>query len=161
MLDCWRTGGANNPETFVTAVASTLARYPDQVIYDVTDPRSGLPAQLTWMPSIKEVFDACERALAPIRDQIEREKRIAEQMEARRLEDEARATKPTYDQLKAKYGPDWGISNATKAKGPPTPAPTTDQLRHHYQHYDLEFKPKNHAYLEEHIERGFSPGSVE
>ena len=161
MLDCWRTGGANSPETFVTAVAATLARYPDQVIYDVTDPTLGLPVQITWMPSVKEVFDACERALLPIRNQIEREKRIAEQLEARRLEDEAKAVKPTYEQLKAKYGPDWGIQNPDhKKRPPPDPAPTMDQLRHHYQHYDLEFKPKNHVDLEQHIERGFSPGSV-
>ena len=67
MLDCFRTGGANNPEVFVTAVAATLARYPDQVIYDVTDPRLGLPSQLTWMPSIKEVYDAAKaiRSKAP------------------------------------------------------------------------------------------------
>ena len=160
MLDCFRTGGANNPEVFVTAVAATLARYPDQVIYDVTDPRSGLPVQITWMPSIKDVYDACERAYLPIKTQIEREKRIEEQLAARKAEDEANAKKPTYDELKAKYGPDWGISNATKSKGPPAPAPTIDQLRHHYQHYDLGFKPKNHAELEDHINRGFSPASA-
>lgn len=160
MLDCWRTGSANNPEVFVTAVAATLARYPDQVIYDVTDPRSGLPVQIAWMPSIKEVYDACERAVLPIRGQIEREKRIAEQMEARRVEDEAKDSKPSYDELKARYGQDWGLSHATKARGQPSPAPTIEQLRHHYQHYELAFKPKNHAELEDHLERGFSPGSV-
>lgn len=146
MLDCFRTGGANNPETFVTAVAATLARYPDQVIYDVTDPRSGLPAQISWMPTIKEVYDACARAFLPIRDQIEREKRIAEQMEVRRLEDEAAVEKPTYDSLKEKYGPDWGISNPDRKKRPtPARAPDVEQLRHHYQHYNLEFKPKQAA----------------
>lgn len=112
MLDCFRTGGANSPETFVAAIAATLARYPDEVIYEVTDPRTGLPSQLTWMPTIKEVYDACERILLPIRVREEREKRIAEQLEARRLEDERQANKPTYDQLKDKYGPDWGITVA-------------------------------------------------
>lgn len=142
MLDCWRTGGANSPETFVTAVAATLARYPDQVIYDVTDPRSGLPIQINWMPTIKDVYDACERAYLPIRTQIERERRIAEQIETRRREDEARAERPSFDDLKTKYGPDWGLSNATNARGPAPATPTAEQLRHHYQHYNLAFSPK-------------------
>lgn len=145
MLDCWRTGGANSPETFVTAVAATLARYPDQVIYDVTDPRSGLPIQINWMPSIKEVYDACERAYLPVKTQIEREKRIAEQIEARKRDDEARQRRPSFDELKAKYGPDWGLSNATKTTGAVPAAPTVEQLRHHYQHYNLAFRPKETA----------------
>lgn len=28
------------------------------------------------------------------------------------------------------------------AKRPPVPAPTSDQLRDHYAHYDLQMKPK-------------------
>src|SRR5690349_15537233 len=62
MLDCFRTGEANNPEVFVTAIAATLARYPDQVIYEVTDPRTGIPSKISWMPTIKDVREACEQA---------------------------------------------------------------------------------------------------
>jgi hypothetical protein len=161
MLDCYRTGGANNPETFVTAVAATLARYPDQVIYDVTDPTSGIPKQITWMPSIKEIYDTCERAMAPIRYRIEHEKRVAEQMELRRLEDEARAKAPSYDQLKEKYGADWGIKNPDhKKRSPAAPAPTAEQLRHHYQHYDLQFRPKRQDELEQQIDRGIGPSTA-
>lgn len=107
MLDCWRTGGANNPEVFVTAVAATLARYPDQVIYEVTSPETGLPVQITWMPSVKEVRDACEKAYRPIVENAARLKRIKEQMEMReRME---RGEKPTLDQLKERYGENWGL----------------------------------------------------
>lgn len=157
MLDSFRTGGANSPETFVTAIAATLSRYPDQVIYEVTDPTSGLPVQITWMPTIKDVHDACERAFLPIKNQQEREKRITEQLEARRNDDEARERRPTYDELKEKYGPTLGIGVVEEAKRKSSPAPTIDQLRHHYQHYDLQFKPKE---LEEHIDKGFSPASI-
>lgn len=132
LLDCFRTGGASSPETFVTAVAATLARYPDQVIYEVTDPRSGLPSKLTWMPSIKEVADACNAALEPIRQHELRLKRIKEQMEMR--EREERGEKPTLEQLQAKYGKDWGLDPTggefvRKAE----PAPAWDKIVAMYQ----------------------------
>lgn len=130
------------------------------VITNVTHPALGLPTKKKWLPTVQEVYEACAELAEPIKQREMREKRIAEQMAARKTEDEANAKKPSYEELKAKYGPDWGISNATKSKGPPTPAPTADQLRHHYQHYDLGFKPKNQAELENHIDRGFSPASA-
>ena len=114
MLDCWRTGGANNPEVFVTAVAATLARYPDQVIYDVTDPTTGLPVQVTWMPSVKEVRDACEKAYRPIVENEARLKRIKEQMEMRERMD--RGEKPTLAQLQERYGENWGLKREQAVK---------------------------------------------
>jgi hypothetical protein len=159
LLGCYRTGEANDPDTYVAAVTAVLARYPEEVITSVTHPVTGLPSKKSWLPTVKEVSEACAETNEPIAQNALRLQRIKEQLEMR--ERAANGERPTLEQLKAKYGPDWGISNATKAKGPPIPAPTADQLRHHYQHYDLEFKPKNHADLEKHIERGFSPGSVE
>lgn len=149
MLDCFRTGGANNPETFVTAIAATLARYPDQVIYDVTDPRSGLPSQLSWMPTIKDVRDACDRAYHPIKDQIERERRIAEQL-AEREQDGVRQARPTLDQLKEKYGPNWGIPQPDERPKSNFKAPTPQELRAHYQKFGLEFEPKT-AHIINHL----------
>jgi hypothetical protein len=143
LLGCYRTGDANDPETYVAAVTATLARYPREVITSVTHPVSGIVSEVKWLPSVMEVREACERAMLPIANRIVREKRIAEQLEARRLEDEENARKPTYEQLKAKYGSDFGIEGPALKRPPPAPAPTIEQLRHHYQHYDLQFKPRN------------------
>ena len=162
LLGSYRTGEANDPETYVAVITATLARYPEEVITTVTHPTAGpIIGHIQWLPSAMEVREACEREMLPIANRLAREKRIAEQMEARRLEDEANARKPTYEELKAKYGPTFGIENPDhKKRPPPVPAPTIEQLRHHYQHYDLQFKPKKHEELEQHIERGFSPGSI-
>lgn len=150
MLDCFRTGAANSPETFVTAIAATLARYPDQVIYDVTDPRSGLPSYLSWMPTIKDVHDACDRAYLPIKNAIEREKRIAEQMAERKAEENR--PRPTLEQLKAKYGPDWGLTTKEpRADKPAHKAPTKEELAAHYREFDLEFKPRNRSEITEQV----------
>jgi hypothetical protein len=141
MLDCFRTGEANNPEVFVTAIAATLARYPDQVIYDVTDPRTGIPSKISWMPTIKDVREACDRAYAPIQQQVERERRIAEQLAAREAEENK--PRPTLEQLQAKYGKDWGLGNINgKPDKPWEPAPTASQLASHYRKYGLQFRPK-------------------
>lgn len=42
------------------AIAATLADYPREVVEHVTDPRTGLPAKLKFLPSVAEVREACE-----------------------------------------------------------------------------------------------------
>ncbi|UGY18609.1 hypothetical protein HAP48_0014855 [Bradyrhizobium septentrionale] len=85
-----------------------LARYPEEVITVVTHPMSGLPTQCNWLPTVKEVYDACEAEMRPIQQRAARENRIKEQLLAR--EEADRATRPTLGQLKAKYGENWGLS---------------------------------------------------
>lgn len=108
LLGCYRTGDANDPETYVAAITAILARYPEQVITSVTHPATGLPSKKSWLPTVKEVTDACDDTLEPIVQNGLRLKRIKEQFEAR--EREAKGERPTLEQLKEKYGPRWGIS---------------------------------------------------
>lgn len=44
--------------------------------------------------------------------------------------------------LRGKHGANWGLAGDDKPEIRRVPALTTDQLRHHYQHYDLAFRPK-------------------
>lgn len=60
MFGCYRKGDANDADTYVAAVAAVLACYSPDVIRRVTDPRSGLPRRLNFMPTVKEVMDECE-----------------------------------------------------------------------------------------------------
>jgi len=107
LLGCYRTGEANDPQTYVAAIAAVLARYPEDVMTSVTHPVTGLPSKTGWLPTIKEVTDACNVAVEPIRQHEARLKRIKEQMEMReRMEC---GEKPTLEQLKEKYGPNWGL----------------------------------------------------
>src|SRR6185437_886864 len=59
LLGCYRTGDANDPETYVAALTAILARYPEEVITAVTHPATGLPSMKSWLPTVKEVTDAC------------------------------------------------------------------------------------------------------
>lgn len=158
LLGCYRTGEANDPETYVAAIAAILARYPQEVVTAVTHPATGLPSKKNWLPTVKEVVDACDELHEPIRQNELRLKRIKEQIEMR--EREERGERPTLAQLKEKYGQNWGIGEPETVKREAKSAPTIEQLRHHYQHYNLAFKPKNQDDLEQHIDSGFSPASV-
>lgn len=112
LLGCYRTGDANDPATYVAAITAVLARYPEEVMTIVTHPVTGLPSKTGWLPTIKEVTDACNAAVEPIRQQEARLKRIKEQMEMReRME---HGEKPTLEQLKEKYGPNWGMDLVEK-----------------------------------------------
>lgn len=159
LFGCYRTGDANDPQTYVAAITAVLARYPEEIITQVTHPVTGLPGNgKGWLPTVKEVVDACNEAYEPILQNELRLKRIKEQMEMR--EREERGERPTMAQLKDKYGANWGIGEPEAAKREVSSAPTIEQLRHHYQHYNLAFRPKNQDDLEKHIDDGFSPGSI-
>lgn len=60
LFGCYRKGDANDPEIYTMAIAATLAEYQKEVIEYVTDPRTGLPARLKWLPTVAEVREACE-----------------------------------------------------------------------------------------------------
>jgi len=75
---------------------------------------TGLPSKKGWLPTVKEVSDACRLAYEPIAENEARLKRIAEQLAMR--EREARGERPTIQQLKEKYGDDWGIPPAETVK---------------------------------------------
>jgi hypothetical protein len=142
LLGCYRTGDANDPETYVAAIAAILARYPMWVITSVTHPASGLPSQKSWLPTVKEVTDACLAALAPVAEREARTPRVREQLAERERVDAL--PKPSYDDLISKYGKNFGMGAHEEAAraASAVPAPTADQLRHHYAHFKLQFKPK-------------------
>src|ERR1035437_9565097 len=122
LLGCYRTGDANDPEIYVAAVTAVLARYPEEIITSVTHPVTGLPSKSSWLPTIKEVTDACNQAVEPIRQNELRLKRIKEQLEMR--EREERGEKPTMEQLKAKYGEGWGLAPNKPKKADDFKAPS-------------------------------------
>jgi hypothetical protein len=60
MFGCFPRGQANDPEIYTMAIAAVLAEYPREVILAVTDPRSGLPRKVKWLPSVAELAEACD-----------------------------------------------------------------------------------------------------
>lgn len=60
LLGCYRTGDANDPETYIAAVVAVLEQYPINTIRAVTAPATGIASKLKWLPSIAEIKEACE-----------------------------------------------------------------------------------------------------
>ncbi len=77
LLGCYRRGDANDPDTYVAAITATLARYPEDVIKAVTHPASGLPVQKDFLPTVREVYLACEEADRPRCERLAREAKTA------------------------------------------------------------------------------------
>jgi hypothetical protein len=131
MLDCFRTGGANSGEVFIAGMANVLSKYPASVIEAVTDPGSGIPVKQNWQPSLKEVRDACEAEMEPIRRRERQQKIVAETLAERDID---KSDRPTREDLKAKYGENWGLKSLDEpAKKTARPAPSWEQIAEHYQ----------------------------
>ena len=92
LLGCYRKGDANDPDTYVAAITATLARYPEDVIRAVTHPATGLPIQKDFLPTVREVYLACEAIVQPRREAEARRLRTEKQL-AERAAFEARGTK--------------------------------------------------------------------
>jgi hypothetical protein len=65
MFGCYRRGDANNPDTYVAAVAMVLSKYAVEVIKAVTDPYAGLPSKkkengYSGLPDVADVREACD-----------------------------------------------------------------------------------------------------
>lgn len=142
LFGSFRTGNANDPETYVAAVTAVLARFPEGVITEVTHPVTGLPKQTDWLPTVKEVHDACEKAMEPIYRR-EREAKILADLKADREVEPDKSNRPTREELQAKYGPNWGLTSLDeKPKENTFKAPTKEQLAQHYATHNLGFQPK-------------------
>lgn len=64
LFGCYRRGDANDPDTYVAAVAAVLASYDDaDLIREVTDPRTGINATekfASFMPNAGELKIYCD-----------------------------------------------------------------------------------------------------
>ena len=115
MFGCYRKDEVADPAFFITAVVGILTRYSETTIRHVTDPLNGLPATAKFLPSVAEIKEACEREQATQDRETAREERRAEQARQQaeyEREQSDRASRPSYEELKAKAGPNWGIITA-------------------------------------------------
>lgn len=80
LLACFRSGEADDPETYVAAISATLMRYPQDVIKDVTTPGMGLTVKTDWRPTVREVYLACEEIMRPRREHAARQERVRKQL---------------------------------------------------------------------------------
>jgi hypothetical protein len=114
LMGSYRKGQASDPEMYVASIAAVLSEYPADVVTVVTDPRTGVQNRVKFLPEVYEVREACEIAMEPIRAEQRRALAARREQEvlAERRAYEAALTKPrpSYDDLKAKHGDNWGLN---------------------------------------------------
>lgn len=142
LYSAYRTDQYADPEGFMASLGLVFSQYPDDVIEYISGPLTGVQRGKIFPPSIAEIVAACDARLA----EIARVKRYRNwgKNEVPELEGPKNESRPSYDDLKAKYGENFGLGaevEEARAKAA-VPAPTVDQLRHHYAHYSLGFRPK-------------------
>lgn len=74
LFGCYRRGDANDPDTYVAAVAAVLARYDTDLVREVTDPNTGIQTSekyMTFMPNAGELKVYCE-GMAARRERVQR-----------------------------------------------------------------------------------------
>jgi hypothetical protein len=101
LLGSSRTGEANDPEAYISAVVRILSAYPIDVVQQVIDPLNGLPGKLEWLPKPFEIRKACEEIYRPIRRRREWEERSKEQLAERERLANLPPPKQTYEAFKA------------------------------------------------------------
>lgn len=104
LLGCYRMGDANDPEVYTAAIIAILSDYPESIIREVVDPRVGLPSKVQWLPTPKEVKEACDSLHRHARWLQERDEAIAAQLAERRRIEEVRqlpARRETWEETKA------------------------------------------------------------
>lgn len=98
----FRKGDANDPETYSASIAAVLAEYPDEVIRQATDPRTGLGSRLNWLPTVKEVREFCQEVVDAEARAAQRERDFHWQIAGRAEYEKARKSAPQREALKAK-----------------------------------------------------------
>lgn len=119
-----------------------LEQYPNDVVVYVTDPRTGVQRASKFPPTIAEIVAACDSRMAHIHQQKRFENWGKNEPE---MIEPPRQDRPSIEDLKAKYGPNWGMTSLDAPAKPPKPAPTKEELAEHYRTHGLAFKPKQEA----------------
>lgn len=111
LLGSYPSVNLHDPETYVAAVVSLLTGYPywagETVVRKIT-------ASTQFVPTLAEIRPALEEQVKVARYAAEWDRGAEQQL----LPAPPRPPKPTMEELKAKYGPNWGISNPDKARRP-------------------------------------------
>jgi len=89
---------------------------------NITHPTKGVMRETRFLPTVADLVAWCERETAFLRrivDRDDREMALQREREAQRQEHEAqaaeRAQRPLLEELKAKYGPNWGLTTVDDA----------------------------------------------
>src|SRR5215468_5070503 len=92
-------------ETYLAALAAVLSDYPASIAAACCDPRSGLARNIKFPPTAAEVIEWCEEKAISLRPTLTPDYR----QQLYLPEPIDRSERPSLEELRAKYGPNWGL----------------------------------------------------
>lgn len=134
-----------DPDAAHGAIVNVLKAYPLKVIDRLTNETKGEALQLKhkWPPKLAEIKEAAEAIMTEKAREQRRADRVAQQQADTAERMAPREGRPSYADLLAKYGPNFGIDvngDARKSVENTFRAPTADQLRAYYANHTTESK---------------------
>jgi hypothetical protein len=130
MFSGYRLSDFTDPAGAALSMCSVFEDYSDEIIKFATDPKTGVQRQCKWPPTINEVVEFCDAKVAYIA-QMARFKNWGKSNTL--MLEGPQEPKPTLDELKAKYGKDWGLGRDEARIKTMEPAPSWDRIVEHYQ----------------------------
>ena len=106
-------GGKNADAGYIGALAHMLASYPKTVAVRCADPVNGIVRTCKFLPQPADIVAWCERETEPLRRDNEYGFRVEKQLAERAELEASRAHRPTYAELKAKYGDGQAVGAST------------------------------------------------
>lgn len=114
LLGSYPSPNLQDPEIYMASVVSLLVGYPlwagEAGVKKVTRTCKFVPCIAEIVPVLDEEVRVARR----IQDMEYSAKRQLEAREAPRIEGPPKPPKPTYEELKARYGPTWGIEDPSR-----------------------------------------------
>lgn len=109
--------GQQVPDSYIGALAEVVAQYPRCIALRAGDLKMGVQRETKFLPTVADIVAWAERETNALRGIVDKDDHYAalEQAVADRAREaerivEARKTRPTYNDLKSKYGENWGLS---------------------------------------------------
>jgi hypothetical protein len=129
IFSAYRSDQYSDPEGYMASLGAVLEQYQNEVIVYVTDPRTGVQRGCKWPPTIAEIVSACDTHAAHLSSR----ERFSKWGSGNEIVDNSHEeNKPTYEELKEKYGENFGLSPHEERRKP-APAPSWDEIIAMYQ----------------------------
>ncbi len=121
-------GKADDPLSYTNGIAEVLAFYSPEIVAYVCSPLFGLPSKQDWLPSIAQLRAACDARAGELA-RIHHYKNWGKSLP----QPEAKEARPTMEDLKAKYGPNWGIRDEPITVKHKAQSMTKEELAEYYK----------------------------
>jgi len=123
LLGSYPSAGATDPEVYVASLISLLTGYPlwagQRAIEKTLDTSKFLPTRAEIKPLLEDQVRV-HRDAAMWEAAAQRQAIAAQRAPVARIAGPPPAPRPTYDELRAKHGPNWGIRDPDGRPPPPT-----------------------------------------